>query len=65
LEWWLWALIGFRGKRWAHSKKGGLRHCVGFTQGVALGWYVAALSGLRKISKRGLYDYTQFKESTN
>jgi len=43
LEWWLWALIGFRGKRWAHSKKGGLRHCVGFTQGVALGWYVAAL----------------------
>jgi hypothetical protein len=26
----------------------GLRHCVGFTQGAALGWYVAALSGLRK-----------------
>jgi hypothetical protein len=28
----------------------GLRHCYySYTQGVALGWYVAALSGLKKV----------------
>jgi hypothetical protein len=26
----------------------GLNHCYVFTQGVALGWYAAALSGLKK-----------------